>query len=99
MLFRSALLVSFGVAAFVVRKFLNVGYIWPMLSTALVTGFVSAVYLKQDVLEHLVQRWPAVFFSHPAASILPVQMVAFGTLGSIAGYWLAISYNYWRKHG
>jgi hypothetical protein len=94
-----ALLVSFGIVAFVVKKFLNVSYIWPIVSSALLTGFVSTAYLKQNVLEHLVQRWPQVFFPHPAASILPVQMVAFGTLGSIVGYWLAIRYNYWRKHG
>jgi len=25
-------------------------------------------------------------------------MVAFGTIGSIAGYWMAIRYDYWRKH-
>ena len=27
-----------------------------------------------------------------------VLMVAFGALGSIAGFWLAVRYNYWRKH-
>jgi hypothetical protein len=94
-----AVLVSFGIAAFAVKKFLNLSYIWPIVSSALVTGFVSVAYLKQNILEHLIQRWPASFFSHPAVSILPVQIVAFGTLGAIAGYWLAIRYNYWRKHG
>lgn len=94
-----AVLVSFGIAAFVVKKFLNAGYVWPIVSSALVTGFVNAAYLKQNVLEHLIHKWPEVFFPHAAASILPVQMVAFGTLGSIAGYWLAVRYNYWRKHG
>ena len=108
-----AVLVSFGIAAFVVKKFLKAGYIWPIIASAFVTGFVivwpavvSAIarafnistYAKQDVLQHLVQHWPAVFFSNAVASILPVQMVVFGTLGSIAGYWLAVRYNYWRKH-
>ncbi|GAI88636.1 unnamed protein product, partial [marine sediment metagenome] len=27
-----------------------------------------------------------------------VQMVALGTLGSIAGYWMGIRYDFWRKH-
>jgi hypothetical protein len=27
-----------------------------------------------------------------------VQMVAFGALGSVAGYWMAIRFDYWRKH-
>ena len=93
-----AVLVSFGVAAFGVKKFLNVSYIWPTIASAFVTGFAINIYVKQDVLQHLVQRWPAVFFSNAVTSILPVQIVAFGALGSIAGYWLAVRYNYWRKY-
>jgi hypothetical protein len=93
-----AVLVSFGIAAFVVKKFLNVSYIWPTVASALVTAFAVSSYVKQDVLQHLVQHWPTVFFSNAVISILPVQMVAFGSLGSIAGYWLAVRYNYWRKH-
>jgi len=93
-----AVLVSFGLVAFIVKKFLNVSYIWPTIASALVTGFAITTYVSQDVLQHLVGHWPAVFFSKAVTSILPVQMVAFGTLGSIAGYWLAVRYNYWRKH-
>jgi len=93
-----AVLVSFGIAAFIFKKFLDISYIWPTVASALVTGFVITTYIKQDVLQHLVSHQPAAFFSNAVASILPVQMVAFGTLGSIAGYWLAVRYNYWRKH-
>jgi len=93
-----AVVVSFGLVSFAVKKFLNVGYIWPTVASALVTGFSIITYVKQDVLEHLVGRWPAVFFPNSVVSILPVQMVAFGTLGSIAGYWLAVRYSFRRKH-
>ena len=93
-----AVFVSFGLAAFVVKKFLNVSYIWPTIAGALVTAFVIITYSKQDVLQHLSLRWPAAFFSHAVISILPIQMVAFGTLGSVAGYWMAVRDNYWRKH-
>ena len=93
-----AVLVSFGLAAFVVKKFLGASYIWPTIASALVTAFAINIYVKQEVLQYLVQHWPAAFFSNTVVSILPVQMVAFGTLGSIVGYWLAIRYNYWRKH-
>ncbi len=93
-----AVLVSFGLAAFVVKAFLNVSYIWPTIASALVTAFAITIYVKQDVLQHLVERHPAAFFSNAVIAVLPVQMVAFGTLGSIAGYWLAVRYNYWRKH-
>jgi len=93
-----AVIVSFGVAAFIVKQFLDASYIWPTISCALVTSFAVSIYVKRDVLQHLTQHWPAVFFSNAVVCILPVQMVAFGTLGSIAGYWLAVRYNYWRKH-
>ncbi len=93
-----AVLVSFGLAAFVVKAFLNVSYIWPTIASASITAFAITIYVKQDVLQHLVQRHPAAFFSNAVISILPLQMVAFGTLGSIAGYWMAVRYNYWRKH-
>ncbi len=93
-----AVLVSFGITAFLVKKFLNASYVWPIVASALVTGFAIVTYVKLDMLQHLVQYWPAAFFSNAVTSILPVQMVAFGSLGSVAGYWLAIRYNYWREH-
>ncbi len=91
--------ISFGLAAFAVKKLLNVSYIWPTIAGAFVTPFAIISYGRQDVLLHLSSNWPVVFFSHSTLSILPVQMVALGTLGSIAGYWMAVRYNYWRKHG
>lgn len=84
-----AVLVSFGIAAFIVKKFLNASYIWPTVASALVTGFAVITYVKQDTLQHFVEHHPPAFFSSVVTSILPVQMVAFGALGSIAGYWLA----------
>jgi len=93
-----AVLLSFGLAAFVVKKFLDVSYIWPIMATALVTAFAASSYANQNVLQYLVQQWPAAFFANSVISILPVQIVAFGTLGSIAGYWMGVRYSYWRKH-
>jgi len=91
-----AVLVSLGVAAFAVKKLLDVSYVWPALATALVTAFSMHTY-SQDA-PYLAQTWPAAFFSDAVASVLPVQMVAFGALGSVAGYWMAVRYGYWRKH-
>jgi hypothetical protein len=93
-----AILVSFGIVAFIVKKFLDVSYICPIVAAALVHPAVIAVYLKPEVMQRLVERWPAVFYPNAIASILPIQMVAFGALGSIAGYWLAVRYNFWRTH-
>ena len=94
-----AVLASFCLAGFVVKKTLNADYIWSAMASALVTAFAVTIHLKEDILQHLVGSYPVVFFSNSVISILPVQIVAFGTLGSIAGYWLAIRYVYWRKHG
>lgn len=89
-----AVFISFGLAAFAVKKLLNVSYIWPTIASALVTAFVAITYGKQDILLHLNTRWPPVFFSHAVISILPLQMVALGTLGSIAGYWMGFRYSF-----
>lgn len=93
-----AVFMSFGIAAFVVKTFLNLSYIWPTIASGFVTAFSIVSYGKQDVLQHLSSNWPTAFFSHAVISVLPIHMVALGTLGSIAGYWMAIRYNYWRKH-
>lgn len=90
-------LAAFGFVAFLAKVFLDVNYIWSSIATSLVTMAAVTIYCKPRLLEHLVESWPAVFFSNSVISILPVQMVAFGTLGSIAGYWLAVRYTYWRK--
>lgn len=93
-----AVFVSFGVAAFIVKKFLDVSYIWPAIATVLLTIVAVSNYARGDVLQYFVQEQPSAFFVNSVISILPVQIVALGTLGSIAGYWMAIRYNYWRKH-
>jgi hypothetical protein len=93
-----AVLVSFGLAAFIVNKFLNTSYIWPTLASVLVTVFAVVTYAKQDVLQNFVESWPATFFSSSVVCVLPLQMVVFGSLGSIVGYWMAIRYTYHKKH-
>ncbi|MFH1717660.1 MAG: hypothetical protein ABIF19_09940 [Planctomycetota bacterium] len=91
-----AVLVSFGFAAFLAKKYLNASYIWPSIATGLVTAFAVSAYSGK--IQYLTQNWPVDFFPNAVISILPVQMVAFGTLGSVAGYWMAMRYDYWRQH-
>lgn len=86
------IVVSFGLVAFAAKAFLKVGYIVPALASAFVTAFSVTFYMKTGPLEYLCSHWPAAFFIRPVFAILPVQMVAFGTLGGVAGYWLAIKY-------
>lgn len=91
-----AILVSFGFAAFLTRRYLNTSYIWPIIATAIVTTYAVGVYSGKVM--YFTQNWPADFFPNTVVSILPVQMVAFGALGSVAGYWMAMRYDYWREH-
>ncbi len=93
-----AVVISFGLASFVVKKFLDVSYGWAVIAAIFVTYFGSSTYMRSDVLEYTLGHVPAVFFPHVAGSILPIQVVVFGTLGAIIGYWLAVNYIYWRQH-
>ncbi len=94
-----AVTLSFGIAGFAVKKLLNAGYIWPAVSSGLVTTLAVMLYVKTDTMEHLVRNWPVLFFSNSILSVLPIQMVAFGCLGAIWGYWIAMQYSHWRQHG
>jgi hypothetical protein len=93
-----AVFVSFGIAAFIVKKFLEVSYIWPAIATVFLTIFAVSTYAKKEVLLYFAQQWPGAFFVNATISILPVQLVALGTLGSVAGYWMAVRYSYWHKN-
>ena len=89
---------SFLIAAFVVKKFLSASYVWPIAASAMVTWFAMTTHCRQDILQHIQTHWPAVFFPSSTVAISPLQMVAFGALGSVAGYWLAVRYDYWHKY-
>jgi hypothetical protein len=93
-----AVLMSFGIAAFVVKLFFNISYIWPAISCAFVTVYGASSYMNARVLGSFVDNYPAIFLPNAIVSILPVQMVTFGAIGSVIGYWMAVRYDYWRKH-
>jgi len=94
-----AVIAAFAVSAFAVKKFLNLSYIWPAIASVFVIGFAEVVYGRAEVVQRFAETHPATFFPHSVCAILPVQLVALGALGSVLGYWLAIRYEYWRKHG
>jgi len=94
-----AVAVSFGVAAFIAKRFLDVSYVYPAMASAALTFFAITFFAaKQDIIEHMVQTWPVPFFTRATCAILPLQMVAFGAVGSITGYWVALRYRRRRKH-
>jgi len=89
---------AFAVAGFVVKKFLDLSYVWPAIGTVLVIPFSIATYGRTDTIQKFAETEPATWFPHVAFAILPLQLVALGTIGAVTGYWLAVRYDYWRKH-
>jgi hypothetical protein len=93
-----AVLGAFGVAAFVVKKFLNLSCLWPTIAVLLVLPFADAVYGSSQTVAKFAETEPATFFPHPIFAILPLQFVPLGAIGAAAGHWLAVRYEDWRKH-
>ncbi|HUV40205.1 MAG TPA: hypothetical protein VMW23_00260 [Sedimentisphaerales bacterium] len=93
-----AVVISFGLAGFVIKKLLDAAYGWVLIAAVFVTYFGSSTYIRNDILGYTMEHIPPVFFPQAAASILPIQLVVFGTLGAIIGYWTAVRYTYWRQH-
>jgi len=93
-----AVVVSFGLAGFLVQRVLNLDYVWVVIGSCLVNFIAITFYGNNDIIASFAGRWPAVFFSNSALAVLPIQIVSFGSLGAIAGYWMAIRYDYWHKN-
>ena len=93
-----AVIAAFAVTAFLVKKFLGLGYLWPAFATCLVLPLSDAIYADAKTIALFAQTEPAAFYPHAVFTILPLQLVALGVLGAVTGYWLAVRYNYWRQH-
>jgi hypothetical protein len=93
-----AVALSFGIAAFVAKRFLDASFVYPAIAAAGLVYFAITFFAaKQDILEHMVKTWPVTFFMRATCAILPLQMVAFAAFGSITGYWMAARYRHFRK--
>ena len=93
-----AVIAAFAVAAFAVKKFLDLSYLWPTLASILIIPFAKTIYYRTETIQEFAETLPATSFPRPIFAILPLQLVALGALGSVLGYWIAIRYDYWRKH-
>jgi hypothetical protein len=91
-----AVILAFGIAAFVVKYFLSVNYIYTTISAILLVIWTVQKHVN-PTLEHMTGFWPANIFAKSSCAILPLQMVSFAAIGSMAGYWLAIQWAYSRK--
>jgi hypothetical protein len=93
-----AAVVSFGLAAFIVKRFWDASYIWPAISTAMVSFVSMNLCIRGDKLSYMASNWPALFFTKAIYAVLPIQIVSFGILGSITGHWLAVRFKYWQEN-
>jgi len=93
-----AVVAAFAAASFLVKKLTNLSYVWPALASVFVIAFAQVFYDGAQVLRQFAETRPATSFPHSTLAILPIQLVALGTLGSVLGYWLAVRYEWWRKH-
>ncbi len=92
-----AAIVAFAAAAFLVKLFLGLSYILPAVASIFLVPFAQIAYNRGGNLENALMQ-PATFFPNATLAVLPLQLVAFGAVGSVIGYWMAISYRYWRTH-
>jgi hypothetical protein len=93
-----AIMVAFATAAFLIARFLRAGLFWAVVISAILPIVDGLVYARSSLLDPISRAYPATCFPTPALAILPVQMVAFGTLGAMVGYWVAVRVEYWRTH-
>jgi hypothetical protein len=93
-----AAVAAFAAAAFLAKKFFGVSYIWPTVASLLVVPFAEIAYCRGDTIQKLAETQPATSLPHAVLAILPVQLVALGTIGSVIGYWMALQYDHWRTH-
>lgn len=89
---------AFAVAAFVVKRFLDMSYVLPAAASVLVTALAQAVYYRAPTIRQFAETYPAPFFPHSVFAIVPVQLVALAAIGSVIGFWMAVRYDYWRRH-
>lgn len=89
--------IGFLACGYAVKYLLSASYIWPAIGTVVVCAVEMTLAGRTSTLNALSQNWPIGFYFSGTSAILPIQYIAFGTLGSVVGYWLAIRYAWWRK--
>lgn len=92
-----AVILSFAIAAFVMKYYLSVSYVYTTLSALLLMIWTVQKHANPS-LEYMTDSWPANIFPTASCAILPLQMISFAAIGSMAGYWFAIQWAYSKKH-
>jgi hypothetical protein len=92
-----AVILSFAIAAFVAKSYLSVNYVYTTISAVLLMIWTVQAHANSQNLEHMTSFWPANIFPKATCAILPIQLISFAAIGSIAGHWFAIQWAYSRK--
>ncbi|MEN6333720.1 MAG: hypothetical protein ABFE01_05625 [Phycisphaerales bacterium] len=89
---------AFAIAAFIIKHFLNLSYILPAVASVFVVILAQILHYRGETIQKFAEIYPATFFPHSVFAIVPVQLVALATLGSVLGFWMAVRYDWWKKH-
>jgi hypothetical protein len=89
---------AFAIAAFIIKRFLDLSYILPAVASVFVVALAQALHYRGETIQRFAEIYPAPFFPHSVFAIVPVQLVALATLGSVLGFWMAVRYDWWKKH-
>ncbi|MHC4552058.1 MAG: hypothetical protein ACYSUT_04725 [Planctomycetota bacterium] len=82
--------VSVGLAAFLVKHFLQVHFIPVVVGAIAVYIALLTQFAGSDTLEYMVNTWNPSFFTNSIYAIIPIQIASFSVLGAMTGYWIAI---------
>ena len=92
-----AVIVAFGVAAFVAKYYLNVHFMVTTASAVILTIYCTRAYANPEFIKYMTANYPPAFFSRYVCAILPIQMICFAAIGSICGFWIAIKTAHSRQ--
>lgn len=93
-----AVIAAFAIAGFVVKRFLDLSYLLPAAASLFVIALAEILYYRAHIIRRFAETYPAPFFPQSIFAIVPIQLVTLGALGSVLGFWMAVRYDYWRKH-
>lgn len=89
---------AFAVAAFLVEHFLKLNYHWIMPALAFIYVFNDLAFVNDKHFTVLAEAAPNLCLPNSGLFALPIQIVSFGFIGALVGYWTSIRYHYWRTH-
>lgn len=94
-----AVITAFILAGFLVKWLLDAGPIPVTIAAAVLAFIVMRFYTNPEVIAYMAENYPVAFFARPTSAILPIQLLSFAAIGSLAGCWVGIKFVESRKAG